>query len=150
MNDLRAVLPVCRLLRSPTPALTATFPKRSGFTLIEVMVAIVLFALMVMPAAGILYAEGKLQRKYEEKSRAMLIAKSEIERWKAWPGDLKDRAYDVPSHGRSLVVRLRVKTGEGALQFGTRFIRPEILIISVADDKDRVLCELQVMRETYK
>ena len=139
-----------RFFRTLTLASTLTFQKPSGFTLIEVLVAVVLFALMVMPAAGMLYAEGKLQRKYEEKSRAMLVAKSEIERWKAWPGELKDREYAVPSHGRSLSVRLRVEIGEGALQFGTSLIRPEILTISVASDNERVLCELRVMRETYK
>ncbi len=124
--------------------------KSPGFTLIEVVVAVVVFALMITPAIGVLYAEGKLQRKYQEKSRAMLIAKSEIERWKAWPGDLKEFERPVVSNGRTWHVTLSVEPSEEALRIGRRIIRPEFITVSVVNENGNALAEFRVMREPYR
>jgi prepilin-type N-terminal cleavage/methylation domain-containing protein len=125
--------------------------KENGFTLIEILAALVLFSIIFFPLGGLLVSESKLQRKYEDKQCAVQIAKSEIEKVKgcAWPVD--DKSYQVEMAGHRWDVNTTVKKDSGMTVLGTEIIQPQYIAVKVSRENDTlVLADFAVLKETYK
>jgi type II secretion system protein I len=122
-----------------------------GFTLVEILVAIVLFSILLLPLTGVLIAESKFEERYERKTTAMLVAKNEIEKSIKAFGNLEAKEYTVTMAGRVWKVSRSVETEQGAIVDTLSVIKKTFISVRVTRENDTVrLAEFRVMRETYK
>ena len=122
-----------------------------GFTLIEIMAAMVIFSLVFMPLTAILVAESKLSNKSERKRVAMLVARNELEKIKRHWEEPKDEEYDVPMAGKQWRVKRVIDTEEKVKAKETATVQLCGITISVSAEKDTTtLAEFKVLRETYR
>ena len=122
-----------------------------GFTLVEILVAIVIFSILLLPLTGVLIAESRFEERHERKTVAMLVAKNEIEKSKKAFGDIEENEYTVTMAGRVWNVSRTVETEEGAIIDTLLKIKKTLITVRVTRENDTVrLAEFRVMRETYK
>jgi type II secretion system protein I len=122
-----------------------------GFTLVEILVAIVIFSILLLPLTSVLIAESKFESKYEQKITAMQVAKNEIEKSKQASGTLESDEYTVTLAGKTWNVSRSVETGEGALIDTTLLLKKSYITVAVTRENDTVkLAEFRIMRETYR
>jgi type II secretion system protein I len=122
-----------------------------GFTLIEILVAMLIFSLVFLPLTAVLVAESKFERSYEQKLAALAIAKSEIEKAKRSFGKLEESEYRVRMAGKLWNVERTVDVGEGAILSDSSGLQLSTIRIRVARDNDtQTLADLQVLKETYR
>lgn len=125
--------------------------NKRGFTLVEILVAIMLFSILLLPMTGVLIAESKFEERHERKTTAMLVAKNEIEKSLKTFGDLDEKEYTVTMAGRAWKVARSVETEEGAIIDTLSTIKKTLITVRVTRDNDTVrLAEFRVMRETYQ
>jgi type II secretion system protein I len=122
-----------------------------GFTLVEILVAIMLFSILLLPLTGVLIAESKFEERYERKTTAMLVAKNEIVKSVKAFGDLEEKEYTVTMAGRVWNVSRSVETEEGAIIDTLSIIKKTFITVRVTRENDTVrLAEFRMMRETFK
>jgi type II secretion system protein I len=122
-----------------------------GFTLIEILVAMLIFSLVFLPLTAVLVAESKFERSYEQKHAALAIAKSEIEKAKRSFGKLEESEYRVRMAGKAWNVERSVDVGEGAILSDSSGVQLCTIRVRVSRDNDtQTLADLQVIKETYR
>lgn len=122
-----------------------------GFTLVEILVAIVIFSILLLPLTGVLIAESRFEERHERKTVAMLVAKNEIEKSKKAFGELEGNEYTVKLAGRVWNVSRTVETEEGAIIDTLSKVKKTFITVRVTRENDTVrLAEFRVMREMYK
>jgi type II secretion system protein I len=122
-----------------------------GFTLVEILVAIMLFSILLLPLTGVLIAESKFEERYERKTTAMLVAKNEIVKSVKAFGDLEEKEYTVTMAGRVWNVSRSVETEEGAIIDTLSIIKKTFITVRVTRENDTVrLAEFRMMREMFK
>jgi prepilin-type N-terminal cleavage/methylation domain-containing protein len=122
-----------------------------GFTLVEILVAIVLFSILLLPLTGMLIAESRFQERHERKTTAMLVAKNEIAKSIKASGNLESKEYTVTMAARVWNVSRLVETEEGAIIDTLAIIKKTFVTVRVTRENDTVrLAEFRVLRETYK
>ncbi|MCU0608683.1 MAG: prepilin-type N-terminal cleavage/methylation domain-containing protein [Chitinispirillaceae bacterium] len=122
-----------------------------GFTLIEIMVAMVVFSLVFLPLTAILVAESKLGAASERKRVAMLVARNELEIAKKTRLDLTDETYDVPMAGKTWRIQRIVENGEGISDKNEKVVQLTAVSVRVSEAHDTsALADFSVIRETYK
>ena len=122
-----------------------------GFTLVEILVAILLFSILLLPMTGVLIAESKFEERHERKTMAMLVAKNEIEKCIKSSGVLEEKEYTVTMAGRVWNVSRSVETEEGAIVDTLSILKKTFITVRVTRDNDTVrLADFRVMRETYR
>jgi type II secretion system protein I len=122
-----------------------------GFTLVEILVAIVIFSILLLPLTGVLIADSKFEERHERKTVAILVAKNEIEKCKELFSDLEEKEYSVPMAGRIWNVSRTVETEEGAIIDTLTRVKKTFITVRVTRENDTVrLADFRVMRETYK
>jgi len=125
--------------------------NRKGFTLVEILVALVLFSLIFLPLTSLFVAESKFEKKRGQKMTAMLVAKNELEKQKKTNGKNENGDYQVDMAGQHWNVYRTVETGEGAVVDTTTAIKKVIVTVRVTAERDTsTLAEFSVMRETYR
>lgn len=125
--------------------------NNKGFTLIEIMVALVIFSLIFLPLTAVLVAESKFEQKHEQKLVAMAVAKNEIETAKKTYNRLADETYQVRMAGRTWNVQRTVEGNEIAGRDSTLPKQLTTVTIRISREKDTVsLAEIRVLRETYR
>ena len=146
-----------------------------GFTVIEIMVALVIFSIVLLPLTTLLVADSKFENKYEQKQVALLVAKNELEKAKRSFKKIADEEYGVTMGGRLWNIELAVEKDEraqlhagkkgqtqqvspGGTQTQDQQAAPEPVAIvkqfvtvrvSRANDTN-VLADLRVLKETYR
>ncbi|MBN2036358.1 MAG: prepilin-type N-terminal cleavage/methylation domain-containing protein [Chitinispirillaceae bacterium] len=123
-----------------------------AFTLIEILVAIMLFSLLLLPLTALLIAESKFEKRHEQKMIALLIAGNEIEKSKRAFGECEGEEYTVTMAGFRWDVERIVETEEGAIvDTGSAVVKQSLVTIRVRREDDTVtLADLRVLRETYR
>jgi general secretion pathway protein I len=122
-----------------------------GFTLVEILVALMIFSLVLLPLTAVLVSESKFERSYQRKLVAMLVAKNEMEKTKAASGFLEDGDYIVEMAGRRWNVSRTLENSEVTLTDGTVKGQHGFITIRVGRENDTaVLADLRVMKETYR
>ena len=122
-----------------------------GFTLIEIMVALLVFSLIFLPLTAVLVAESKFERVYERKQVAMTIAKNEIEKAKRTFRQLSDEEYQTAMAGKLWSVERTVRRGEAAVLADSAKVPIDTILLRVRAESDTtVLAEFQVLKETYR
>ncbi|MBN1128442.1 MAG: prepilin-type N-terminal cleavage/methylation domain-containing protein [Chitinispirillaceae bacterium] len=126
-------------------------PDRSGFTLVEILVAIFIFSVLLLPLTALLIADSKFAAKHEQKVIAMLVAKNEMEKAKKMVGTLEEGDYAVTMADKAWNVSTKVETEEGALLDTFRMIKKTYVTIGVRRENDTVtLSEFRILRETWR
>ena len=122
-----------------------------GFTLIEIMVALVIFSLVFLPLTAVLVAESKFEQKHEQKLVAMAVAKNEIETAKKTYVRLSDETYQIRMAGRVWDVQRTVEGNEIAGRDSTLPKQLTTVTVRVSREKDSAsLAEIRVLKETYQ
>jgi len=142
-----------------------------GFTMIEILVALLLFSIILLPLTSLLVADSKFEKKYEQKQVALLVAKNELEKAKRTYRKVDNNQYQVTMAGRVWNVELQVKESERVTVQGTvqaprplgmplasldsahapTVIAKQFITIKVSRDNDStVLAEFRVLKETYQ
>jgi type II secretion system protein I len=149
--------------------------NRHGFTVMEILVALFIFSIVLLPLTELLVADSKFEKKYEQKRVAMLVAKNELEKAKRSFKKAENEEYQVSMAGREWNVGIRVEEKELALvpgqnarpinemtQGGTQTpgqpaptapsaIAKQFITVYVSRTSDtNTLAEFRVMKETYK
>jgi type II secretion system protein I len=125
--------------------------RDAGFTLVEILVALMIFSLVMLPLTALLVAESKFESKHEQKLVAMLVAKNEIEKAKGAAGIIADDEYTVEMAGRRWSVSRTVENSEVALSAAGRKEQYGYITIRVGRENDTVaLADIRVMKETYR
>jgi type II secretory pathway pseudopilin PulG len=127
------------------------FPE-TGFTLVEILVAFLIFSIVLLPLTAVLVAESKFERKHELKQVAILVAKNEIERSKTFRGVLENKEYIIDMAGVPWNVRREIENKEIAVAgAGPKdAIQNCLITISVGRANDTAtLAVFRVMKETY-
>jgi type II secretion system protein I len=125
--------------------------NKGGFTLIEIMVALVVFSLVFLPLTALLVAESKFEANYRRKQVALMVAKNEIEKCKRSFGATRDDGYTVVMAGKPWEVRRSVEECDPAAITDSTAIRRMFITVRVSRDRDTTaLAELRVMREAYR
>jgi prepilin-type N-terminal cleavage/methylation domain-containing protein len=127
-------------------------PNNRAFTLVEIIVAIMIFSLLMLPLTALLIAESKFEKRHEQKTIAMMIAGNEIEKSKRVFGYCEEEEYTVTMAGLRWNIERIVETEEGAIvDTGSAAIKQSLVTIRVRREKDTgTLADLRVMRETYR
>jgi type II secretion system protein I len=129
-------------------------PRRScvpGFTLVEILVAIFIFSILLLPLTALLIAESKFAAKHEQKIIAMLVAKNEIETGKKAVLAVESGEYTVTMRGKTWNVVRTVETGEGAAIDTSLVLKKTFVTVRVSKENDSVkLAEFRVMREIWR
>jgi type II secretion system protein I len=140
-----------------------------GFTVMEILVALFIFSIIVLPLAELLSADSKFEKKYEEKQVAMLVAKNELEKAKRSYKKPVNDTFQVTMAGKKWDIAIAVEEKELALvparktlqtgQLPTDSILPvkpetigkRFITVRVSRPSDTAtLAEFRVMKETYK
>lgn len=122
-----------------------------AFTLVEILVAIMIFSLLLLPLTGVLIAESRYRERYERKIVAMLVAKNELERSKKMYAQAEGDEYTVTMAGRVWNVTRTVVTGEGALLDSMQTVRQSLVTIGVTRENDTLkLAEFSMIREIWR
>lgn len=146
--------------------------SKNGFTVMEILIALFLFSIVLLPLTELLVADSKFEKKYEQKRVAMLVAKNELEKAKRGFKKLKNEEYRVSMAGREWTVELTLEEKELALvpgqsarsiprtdSGGIRLpvlqapsaIAKQFITMRVSHPSDtNALAEFRVMKETYK
>ena len=125
--------------------------NNKGFTLVEILVALVLFSIIFLPLTGLLSAESKFEQKREQKMTAILVAKNELEKLIKPDGKQENGDYQVAMAGRLWNVYRTVETGEGAITDSAKVFKRAMVTVRVTAEHDTaMLAEFSVMRETYR
>ena len=125
--------------------------NKRGFTLVEILVAMVIFSLVFLPLTAVLVAESKFEHSYEQKHVALAIAKNELERAKKTFAKLDNDEYQVRMMGKTWTVARTVDVGEGAILADSS--RPQLCTIRIRVSREMdtaVLADFQVLKETYR
>jgi type II secretion system protein I len=146
-----------------------------GFTVMEILVALFIFSIVLLPLTELLVADSKFEKKYEQKRVAMLVAKNELEKAKRRFKKLENEEYQVSMAGREWNVELQIEEKELALVPGQKSrpiqevapggirasgqpalqapspIAKQFITVRVSRLADtNALAEFRVMKETYK
>jgi type II secretion system protein I len=147
-----------------------------GFTVMEILVALFIFSIVLLPLTELLVADSKFEKSHEQKLTALLVAKNEVEKVKRTYKKIENGTYQVAMAGKQWNVALSVEEKERTLipassvtpvqppqqrgmplpppssplpapsTFMKRFIT---VTVSRANDTN-VLAEFRVLGETYK
>lgn len=132
-----------RLLRLPQ--------GNAGFTIVEILAALVLFSIICFPLAGLLVSESRLQGTYQAKCYAVEIARSEMEKVKGCRRPLENRSYQVEMAGRRWDVERRVEKDSGMLVMDAQIVEPQFITITVSRETDTLdLADFRIMQEVYR
>jgi len=122
-----------------------------GFTLVEILVAIMIFSILLLPLTGVLIAESKFSERHERKITALLVAKNEIEKSKKTYSGQDNDEYTVTMDGRNWTVTRTFETEEGAIVDTLATIKKTFVTVRVTRENDTTrLAEFRVLKETYK
>lgn len=149
--------------------------SKSGFTVMEILVALFIFSIVLLPLTELLVADSKFEKKYEQKRVAMLVAKNELEKAKRQFKKLENEEYQVSMAGREWRVELKLEEKELAVVPGqnarlmpqmdsggikppgqpaltvTSAVAKQYITVRVSRSSDtNALAEFRVMKETYK
>lgn len=150
--------------------------SKSGFTVMEILVALFIFSIVLLPLTELLVADSKFEKKYEQKRVAMLVAKNELEKAKRRFKKLENEEYQVTMGGREWNIELKVEEKELALVPGqnsrpiqeitpgtgiqvpgqpaqtvTSAVAKQYITVRVSRSSDtNALAEFRVMKETYR
>ena len=128
-----------------------SLPGVPGFTLVEILVAIFIFSILLLPLTALLIAESKFAAKHEQKTIAMLVAKNEIETGKKAALAVESGEYTVTMGGKTWDVVRNVETGEGAAVDTSHLLKKTFVTVKVSRENDTVtLAEFRVMREVWR
>ena len=136
-----------------------------GYTVVEVLVALILFSIIVLPIADLFVAESRFNKKYEQKIVSMMVAQNELEKAKQAIVIPQSDEYTVSLYGKEWRVKRTVSTVERSISSVTDTnLKPlqglpqkemasskTFITVSVRRENDTgSLCEFRVMKETYQ
>jgi prepilin-type N-terminal cleavage/methylation domain-containing protein len=127
--------------------------KDRGFSLLEVVVALVLILILVLPLAQVLSSQKRREASLKERETALEVARSSMEEFLASrysPPDLKDDSTEVEASGMTWKVEWDVIDGKGEAEPAQGTDPLEVRVKVRLKDKPEVLAELVGLARTYR